>query len=82
MMDCIELVELVTDYLEGALPEADRRRFDLHLTECPYCVDYLAQMRATLNAIGWIPPESISPIAKARLSETFSNWKRAQSKAT
>ena len=45
---CQELVELVTDYLEGALPAAERARFDAHVAACPGCGEYLEQMRATL----------------------------------
>ena len=48
-MDCNELVELITDYLEGTLASSDRTRFDEHLTICDGCTEYLDQMRATLN---------------------------------
>ena len=51
-MTCQELVELVTEYLEGALPASDRRRFDEHLAECPHCVAYLDQMRITIRLVG------------------------------
>ena len=76
MMDCNELVELVTDYLEGKLPQAERVRLEGHLDECGYCVEYIAQMRATLAALGSIPPETISHTVRVRLSETFQKWKK------
>ncbi len=47
-LPCRELVELVTDYLEGALPPGERARFDAHVAACPGCGEYLEQMRATL----------------------------------
>ena len=50
-MSCQELVELVTDYLEGALSEGDRARFDEHLAECAGCRAYLAQVRSTLRVV-------------------------------
>ena len=50
-MSCQELVELVTDYLEGSLSEDDRARFDEHLAECAGCRAYLAQMRSTLRVV-------------------------------
>ncbi|MBV8068216.1 MAG: zf-HC2 domain-containing protein [Candidatus Eremiobacteraeota bacterium] len=75
-MDCIELVELITDYLEGTLPHHDRERFNAHLSECPYCVIYVDQMRATLGALGAIPAESISDAAKQTLLHAFREWKR------
>lgn len=75
-MDCNELVEVITDYLEGTLPEKDRARFDAHLLECPFCVIYLQQMRATLAAVGEIPVESIAPSARDELLRTFRDWKQ------
>ena len=75
-MVCIELVELVTDYLEGALLQKDRDRFEAHLRECPPCVEYLLQMRATLSAVGRIPAETVSSVARERLLHVFRSWKR------
>ena len=46
---CKEVVELVSDYLGGTLPPADRARFDEHLATCPPCTAYLAQVRTTLD---------------------------------
>jgi anti-sigma factor RsiW len=46
---CQQAVELVTGYLEGTLARASRRRFRAHLTECPHCTEYLAQMRKTIE---------------------------------
>jgi len=49
---CQEVVELVTDYLEGALSPAEHRRFEEHLAGCPHCTEYLAQMRETIRLAG------------------------------
>ena len=76
-MPCRELVELVTDYLEGRLTEADRARFDAHIAECPYCATYLEQMRQTIRALGRIPEESLSPAARGALLSAFRDWRRA-----
>jgi anti-sigma factor RsiW len=54
-MTCQELVELVTEYLEGTLPGPDRQRFEEHLAECPHCVAYLEQMRITIGLVGRLP---------------------------
>jgi len=75
-MSCQELVELVTGYLEAALPEADRRRFEEHLAECPPCRAYLGQMRQTIGALGRLPRESISDDAKRGLLDVFRDWKK------
>ena len=68
---CRELVELVTDYLEGRLDSADRERFEAHLAECDGCATYVEQMRQTLAALGRIPEESVSPQARAELLQIF-----------
>ena len=74
-MACRELVEVITDYLEGTLPAADRRRFETHLNECPFCVTYLEQMRATIAAVGGLAPESITPETRERVLEAFRGWR-------
>jgi anti-sigma factor RsiW len=75
-LSCQELVELVTDYLEGALPEELHERFDEHIAHCKGCQAYLAQMRATVRATGTLTPESLSPDAESELLEAFRGWKR------
>jgi anti-sigma factor RsiW len=76
-MTCQELVELVTEYLEGALSEADRRRFEDHLEECPWCVAYLEQMRHVIQTLGRLSEESLSPRARKELLHAFRDWRRA-----
>ena len=49
---CRELVELVTDYLEDALPAGERERFEAHLAECDACDAYVEQVRATIRLAG------------------------------
>jgi anti-sigma factor RsiW len=73
---CRELVELVTDYLEGRLPPDQRARFDAHLAECDGCTTYLEQMRQTIRALGRVPEESLSDEARDRLLEAFRDWPR------
>ncbi len=51
---CREIVEIVTDYLEGALTPEQREAFELHLSYCEGCVNYLDQMRTTIRLTG--PP--------------------------
>jgi anti-sigma factor RsiW len=74
-MTCQELVELVTDYLDGALPDAERARFDAHLAECPGCDRYLEQVRMTMEIVGATPALASQPEVSA-LMETFRDWKR------
>lgn len=77
-ISCKELVELVTEYLEGTLPSLERAYFESHLTECPGCTEYLAQLRLTLSLIGHLEEESLQPEIRERLLEAFRDWERRQ----
>ncbi len=74
-LSCQELVELVTDYFEGALSEDERVRFEEHAARCHGCGAYLEQMRATVELLGRLPEESLSPDAERRLLEAFHGWR-------
>ena len=54
-------MELVTDYLEGALTRSARRRFEAHLAGCPDCTEYLAQMRTTIELTGSLTAADLTP---------------------
>jgi anti-sigma factor RsiW len=71
---CIEIVELVTDYLEGALSRRDTRRFERHLAGCPHCTEYLAQMRQTLRLTGRLVPEDLAPEVEEEFTELYRRW--------
>lgn len=72
---CSELVELVTDYLEGALPPVERSRFEMHLAECEACGHYLDQMEVTIHTLGRLSEDTIEPQARDELLNLFRNWK-------
>jgi anti-sigma factor RsiW len=74
-MVCRELVEVVTDYLEGTLPADDRQRLEAHLEECPYCMSYIEQLRETVAALGGLNAEQLSPQARRELLEAFRGWR-------
>ena len=75
-LPCQELVELVTDYLEGRLSASERLRFEAHLTACSGCRTYLEQMRQTVRALGRLSEASMEPEAKERLLAAFRDWRR------
>ena len=75
-LSCQELVELVTDYFEGALAPADLRRFEEHIAGCGKCTEYLAQLRATIDAVGRITLDDLSPEAETELLAAFRDWAR------
>jgi len=71
---CREFVEVVTDYLEGAMPARERARFEHHLSQCDGCDHYLAQIRCTVNLAGRVTVadvDALGPIARERLLGAF-----------
>jgi anti-sigma factor RsiW len=74
-LSCQELVELITDYLEGTLPAGDRERFDAHLELCPGCRAYLDQMRTTIRLVHATEELEQRPEV-AGLMRAFGDWKR------
>ena len=75
-MTCKELVELVTDYLEGTLPDDARIRMENHLSGCDGCTNYLEQMRQTIRLTGQFHEETLTPQQRADLLRLFHNWKK------
>lgn len=71
---CREAVELMTDYLEGALSEGDQARLETHLAACPHCSEYLAQMRRTLDLLGRVEPDELEPQVQDELVALFRRW--------
>jgi len=74
-LSCQELVELVTDYLEGALGPADLRRFEEHISRCDGCTRYLEQLRVTIRIVGTITSD-LSPEMERELLAAFRDWVR------
>ena len=71
---CRDAVELVTEYLEGALDARERARFEAHLADCPHCSAYLDQLRKTLEVLGRIEPEALEPEVQKELVALFRRW--------
>ena len=75
-LSCQELVELVTAYLEDALPVERRARFDAHIATCSGCSAYLDEMRTTIDLTGRLEPELLGDEAREMLLASFRDWKR------
>jgi anti-sigma factor RsiW len=75
-LSCRELVELVTDYLEGALPPRERRRFERHLEECEWCGNYVDQIRTTIRLAARTQADPSELPGIERLLDAFRDWKR------
>jgi predicted anti-sigma-YlaC factor YlaD len=74
LLSCQELVELVTDYLEGALSPVDAARFEDHIGRCGACSIYVKQMRQTIEVLGHLPVDAVTPEAERDLLEAFRGW--------
>lgn len=72
---CEQAVELVTDYLDGALSRRQRRRFEAHIQACPNCSAYLEQIQAVIATSGSISPDDLTPQARADLTAFYRQWR-------
>jgi anti-sigma factor RsiW len=74
-LSCQELVELVTDYLEGALSVEATARFEDHISRCSACAIYLEQIRQTIALTGRLTADGLSPKAERELLDAFRGWR-------
>lgn len=72
---CQEVVELITDYLEGSLSRSQRRRLEAHLSACEHCSEYLEQMRATIRLTGRLHAEDLSPEMREEFTAIYRRWR-------
>jgi anti-sigma factor RsiW len=73
-LTCAELVELVTDYLEGRLRADERERLEAHLGDCPGCTAHVEQLRTTVALAGRLREADLPPQARADLLAAFRAW--------
>ena len=71
---CQEMVELITDYLEGSLTRSERRRFEAHIAACEHCSAYLDQMRLVVAATGQLRAADLTLEMREEFSEIFRRW--------
>jgi anti-sigma factor RsiW len=77
-LTCAELVELVTDYLEDALPASERARFETHIGTCVGCHNYFEQMKITIRIVGRLTEDNLPAGAKEDLMAAFRTWKQGR----
>ena len=75
-LTCEELVEIVTEYLEGGLSDAERERFEEHVVACSGCANYLDQIRVTIEVAGRVTVDDLMEETKTELLAAFRDWKR------
>ena len=74
-LTCKELVELVTDYLDGSLPADELERFEEHLVYCGPCVTHLEQMQTTIRTAGALREQDLEPAVADQLLAAFRGWR-------
>jgi anti-sigma factor RsiW len=75
-MTCREMVELMSDYLDGALAEPERARFEAHLRGCEGCTNALDQLRTMLRVTGSLRDEPVADEQRELLRSVFRDWRR------
>ena len=73
-LTCHDVVEIISDYIEGALSPEDRRRVEEHLAVCEGCSTYLEQMRETIRLTGMLTEEQIPEEQRRDLLAAFRTW--------
>jgi hypothetical protein len=73
---CKEIVDLATEYVEGAMTAAEMTQFELHLNFCEGCVAFVEQIRATAAMAGRLSEEQIPEETKVKLLQAFRHWSR------
>jgi anti-sigma factor RsiW len=71
---CRDAVALMAAYLDGELPPEDRARLEDHLAGCPHCSEYLAQLRATIVALGRVEPDDLPDETVDELVALYRRW--------
>lgn len=72
---CRDVVELLTDYLEGALSSDERERLERHIASCPGCEGYLDHLRTAIALTGRIQHADVAPDAMEELVDVFRAWR-------
>jgi len=73
---CQDVVELVTAYLEDTMTAQDRAEFEDHLRICDGCVRYVRQIERTIELVGQVHEESLTPRTRQALLDAFADWKQ------
>ncbi len=72
---CRQAVQLMAGYLDGALSARDKAKLERHLAACPHCAEYLAQLRATIDALGRVEPDDLPDEALDELVALYRQWR-------
>jgi len=74
-LTCKELVEVITDYFDGAMHDVDRARFERHLAECSGCTSVVSQFRTTIEVTGRLTEDQVTPEQREAMRDVFRRWR-------
>lgn len=74
-LTCRQLVEVITDYLDGSMTDDDRERFERHVSGCSGCASVLAQFRATIEATGRLADAEVDDEQREAMRGVFRRWR-------
>lgn len=80
-LTCREVVELVTEYLEGGLQVDERLAFERHVAVCPPCRGYLSQFRLIARTAGALREDDVPEPLRERLLDAFRDWNSGSGKS-
>lgn len=70
-VQCREVVDVLTDYLEGAMPPEQRAALEQHLLTCEGCTNYVEQLRMSIALTGRLQEEDVPPQVMDRILNMF-----------
>jgi anti-sigma factor RsiW len=71
---CRELVEVLTDYLEGVLTAEARADIERHIVICSGCSNYVEQFRSTIDLLGRIAADERDDAQASAALAIFRDW--------
>ena len=74
-LTCKELVEVITDYLDGAMHDVEHARFERHLAECSGCTAVVSQFRTTIEVAGRLTEDQVTPEQRDAMRDVFRRWR-------
>lgn len=78
-LSCRELVEVITDYFDGAMSDGQRARLERHLGECSGCQAVVSQFRTTIEVTGRLTEDQVSEEQREAMRDVFRRWREAPS---
>ena len=75
---CRQVVDLVTEYLEGGLEADERLAFERHVAVCPPCRGYLGQLRVIVRGARTLDEEDVPEHLRENLLDAFRDWRAGQ----